>query len=194
MNIASYLILSSLMILFSYLIFRVVVRRDYAKKSRLSAFSTILECLVFCLHANFSYTFLPAKWPDIPTLPDNELHSTLGLGILSIGLVITLWSMINLGLREVLGQKANSLYRSGFYQYSRNPQIISYGLVIIGFAILWPSIYSLGWILMYGAIAHMMVLTEEEHLVRIFGTEYLNYCKEVSRYLAWPKKKYNSTI
>jgi protein-S-isoprenylcysteine O-methyltransferase Ste14 len=188
MNIASYLILSSLMVLFGYLVFRVVVRRDYARKGRLSAFSTILECLVFFLHANLSYTFLPTKWPDFPSLPDNELHSILGLGILAIGLMITLWSIIILGLREALGQKAESLYRSGFYQYSRNPQIVSYGLAIIGLAFLWPSIYGLGWILIYGAIAHIMVRTEEEHLVRIFGTEYQNYCEEVPRYLTWPNK------
>jgi len=187
MEIASYLILSSLMILFSYLVFRVAVRRDYERKGRLSAFSTLLECLVFFLHANFSYTFLPARWPAFPPLPDNEFHKAVGLGILAIGIVITLWSMISLGLRRALGQQTGSLYRSGFYQYSRNPQIVAYGLAVIGFALLWPSIYGLGWILIYSALAHMMVRTEEEHLRRVFGSKYENYCQEVPRYLPWPR-------
>lgn len=186
MNIASYLILSSLMLLFGYLVFRVAVRRDYERKGRLSAVSILLECLVFFLHANLSYTFLPAKWPVLPSLPDNEFYSALGLSFLAIGLMITLWSMISLGVRKALGQQTDSLYRSSFYQYSRNPQIVAYGLAVIGFALLWPSIYGLGWILIYGAIAHMMVRTEEEHLGRMFGSEYRNYCEEVPRYLPWP--------
>jgi len=186
MKIASYLSLLSLVVLFGYLVFRVAVRRDYERKGRLSAFSTLLEGLIFFLHANLSYTFLPARWPAFPSLPDNEFHNAVGLGILAIGIVITLWSMISLGLCRALGQQTGSLYRSGFYQYSRNPQVIAYSLVVIGFALLWPSIYGLGWILVYGAIVHMMVRTEEEHLGRIFSSEYEDYCKEVPRYLPWP--------
>lgn len=186
MNIASYLILSSLMVLFGYLVFRVAVRRDYEREGRLSAFSTVLEFLVFALHANLSYTFLPAQWPALPSLPDKEFHSALGLGIIAIGLVITLWSMSSLGFRGALGQQTDSLYRSGFYQYSRNPQIVAYCLVVIGFALLWPSMYGLGWILIYGVIAHMMVRTEEEHLARKFGSEYESYRAEAPRYLPWP--------
>jgi len=42
MKIASYLILSSLMVLFGYLVFRVTVRREYERRDRLSALSTSL--------------------------------------------------------------------------------------------------------------------------------------------------------
>ncbi len=187
MRPVSYFAMSSLMILLSYLVFRVRVRRDYERGGGLSAVSTFLECLVFCLHANLCYTFIPAEWPALPSLPGNEFHSAVGWGILAIGIVATLWSMISLGLRKALGQETGSLYRSGFYQYSRNPQIVVYGLVVIGVAFLWPSMYGLGWILIYGAIAHMMVRTEEEHLGRIFGSEYKHYCEEVPRYLPWPR-------
>lgn len=188
MKIGSYLILSSLMVLFSYLVFRVIVRKEYEKRGRLSAFATLLECLVFALHANLSYTFLPAKWPTLPSLPDNEFHSAVGFGILVIGVVVTLWSMISLGLLKALGERTGSLYRSGFYRYSRNPQVVAYGLVVIGFALLWPSLYGLGWILIYGAIAYMMVRAEEEHLGRTFGLEYEHYCEKVPGYLPWPRR------
>jgi len=183
MKIAPYLILSSLMVLFGYLVFRVVVRREYERRGRLSAFSTSLECLVFALHANLSYTFLPASWPTLPSFPDNEFQSAVGFGTIAIGAVVTLWSMIGLGLRTALGQETGRLDRSGFYRYTRNPQIVAYSVVVIGSALLWPSIYSLGWILIYGAMAHMMVQTEEEHLERVFGSEYEHYREEVPRYL-----------
>ncbi len=185
MTAVSYSALASLMIFSSYLVFRVVVRGDYERRGRLSAVSTLLECLVFGLHANFSYTFLPARWPALPSLPPDKLHSAVGLGILAMGIVATIWAMVSLGLRKALGQQAGGLCRSSFYGYSRNPQIVIYGLVIIGVAFLWPSMYSLGWVLMYGAIAHMMVRTEEEHLGRIFEQEYKRYLEEVPRYLPW---------
>lgn len=187
MKPATYLVLSSLLILASYLVFRVRVRRDYQRGDRLSLVSTLLECLVFCLHANLSYTFLRARWPALPSLPENEFHRAFGLSILAISIAIVLGSAIDLGVRKTFGQQTDNLYRSGFYQYTRNPQIVAYGLAIIGAASLWPSVYGLGWILLYGAIAHMMVLTEEEHLGRRFGSEYERYCREVPRYLPWPR-------
>jgi len=186
MKFGSYLILSSLMVLFGYLVFRVIVRKEYERRGRLSALSALLECLVFALHANLSYTFLPARWPSLPSLPDYEFHRAVGLVIFAIGIAVTLWSMISLGLPKALGKRTGSLHRSGFYRYSRNPQVVAYSLVVIGFALLWPSLYGMGWILIYVAIAHMMVRTEEEHLGRTFGSEYEHYCKEVPRCFPWP--------
>jgi protein-S-isoprenylcysteine O-methyltransferase Ste14 len=40
--------------------------------------------------------------------------------------------------------------------------------------------------LMYRAIAHMMVLTEEEHLLDVYDEEYERYCERVPRYLGFP--------
>ena len=187
MKIGSYLILSSLMVLFGYLIFRVKVRKEYERRGRLSAFSASLECLVFALHANLSYTFLPARWPTLPSLPDREFHSAVGFAIFAIGTILTLWSMISLGFPKALGERTGNLNRSGFYRYSRNPQLVAYSLVLIGLALLWPSLYGLGWIQIYGAMAHMMVRTEEEHLGRTFRSEYEHYCDEVPRYLLWSR-------
>ncbi len=188
MNPLSYIALSLLLILSSYLVFRVQVRRDYERRGKLSAVSSLLEFLVFGLHANLSYAFLPAGWPGLPTLPSIGLHSAVGLGVLAVGIVATLWSMSGLGFGKALGREAGGLHRSGFYRYSRNPQIVAYGLVIIGVAFLWPSLYGLGWVLIYGAVGHMMIRTEEEHLGRVFGAEYKRYCEEVPRYLPWPAR------
>lgn len=186
--ITSFLILSSLVVLFGYWVFGVVVRREYERRDGLSAFAAALEFLVFALHANLSYTFLPARWPDLPSLPEIEVHSAAGLALVTFGLVVTLWSMIGLGLPTALGRQTGSLYRSGFYRHTRNPQIVAYGLVVVGLALVWPSVYGLGWVLIYGALAHMMVRTEEEYLERIYGSEYKDYCVEVPRYLPWPRR------
>jgi protein-S-isoprenylcysteine O-methyltransferase Ste14 len=56
-------------------------------------------------------------------------------------------------------------------------------LLVIGAVVLWPSCYALGWVVLYGIVAHMMVLTEEDHLRDVFGEEYERYCGRVPRYL-----------
>ena len=184
MNIYLYLILNLTALVFGYYVFRVSVRRDYESKGELSKYSTTLEFLIFALHANLSYTFIPAKWPLLPPLPENKLLLGFGFGLMALGLIMTLWTMSGLGFKKTLGHNQHSgLKRTGFYNYVRNPQIVFYSIIIIGLAMLWPSLYALGWLLVYAAIAHMMVRTEEEHLLRVFGDEYREYCKEAGRYL-----------
>jgi protein-S-isoprenylcysteine O-methyltransferase Ste14 len=83
----------------------------------------------------------------------------------------------------------DGLTKKGPYRISRNPQILSGYLLIIGTSLQRPSLYSLGWVLMYALITHWMIATEEEHLARIYGEEYEKYCLEVPRYLFSSKKK-----
>ncbi len=187
MKFAWFFMLSFLLILFNYFVFRVVVRKSYARTHRLSLLSILLQSLVFALHANLSYTFLPTAWPTLPPLPSSVFHSTVGLGILGVGLITTIWAMSGLGFRKAIGQRAGGLHNSGIYRYSRNPQLICYGLALVGVTALWPSFYGLAWLLIYAVIVHMMVRTEEQHLRETFGSEYEQYCREVPRYLAFPK-------
>jgi protein-S-isoprenylcysteine O-methyltransferase Ste14 len=60
--------------------------------------------------------------------------------------------------------------------------VLSCALIVIGYALLWPTWHSLGWVLLYALIAHVMVITEEEHLRGVHGEAYLRYCQRVPRY------------
>lgn len=179
----SFFLYSVLLLAATYLIFRVIIRRDYARRQRLSWYSTLLEVLVFLLHANLSYLFVPAAWPALPALGSNRLLNTIGFVLIAVGLAIVITAMTRLGFPITLGSAAVSLRLSGLYALSRNPQIVGYGLVIIGYALLWLSLYSLVWILLYAVIAHWMVITEEEYLLALHGEEYRRYCQAVPRYL-----------
>jgi protein-S-isoprenylcysteine O-methyltransferase Ste14 len=53
-----------------------------------------------------------------------------------------------------------------------------------GIALLWPSWYALGWVILWMVMFHLMVLSEEEHLRNIYGEEYHQYCEKVPRYLS----------
>ena len=86
------------------------------------------------------------------------------------------------GLRPALGWQPDHLVQEGPYRYSRNPQLV-------GGAVLWPSIYALGWVLLWGIIAHWMATTEEEHLRNLFGEAYERYTRRVPRYFGLPRRR-----
>jgi protein-S-isoprenylcysteine O-methyltransferase Ste14 len=100
------------------------------------------------------------------------------------GLLVIAIGMVQLGLRNIFGQGSKNLKQTGFYGFSRNPQILGCWLYVIGFTVLWPSWYTLGWACLFVIIAHVMVLTEEEYLHQIFGETYQHYTDHVPRYLS----------
>lgn len=91
--------------------------------------------------------------------------------------------MFRLGVLRSLGHGTKELEQSSLYRITRNPQALACALYVIGFAMLWPSWYSEGWAFLYFVLIHVMVLTEEEHLLRTYGQQYKVYCKQVPRYI-----------
>jgi protein-S-isoprenylcysteine O-methyltransferase Ste14 len=179
-----YYIIGSVFLLISgYFLFRVLVRNDYLKKGRLSYFTSFLELLFFALHANFFYVFIPVKWPNLPSLAENQFQYFSSLFWMTTGLAILLLSLLPLGFFRVMGLKSHRLKTTGLYKYSRNPQVIGYFLILIGFSISYPSLYSLGWLIVFSIVVHRMVLTEEEYLEKKYKDIYSDYRLKVPRYV-----------
>lgn len=179
MTLTVYLIFACLLLAAAWVVFRVFVRRDYRRLGRLSWPTSLLETLVFCLWGSFTWIDLPPDWP--PSYVSPALRA-IGWILVAVGLALTLISMGWLGFRRSFGQEANQLRQSGLYAKTRNPQILACALAVIGYATLWPSWHTLGWILLYAATAHIMVFTEEEHLRDLHGQAYERYCQRVPRY------------
>ena len=177
----AYIISSIILILLSFLVFRVVVRKDYLNKGRLSPISYVLEILIFALHANFAYVFLPVDWPDIPHFPDNKIITYSSTVTIVVGLCILIYAFLNLGYQPSLGMDKNKLNVNGIYQHSRNPQLVGYGIILFGFFILYSSWYSFGWFLIYLIISYFMIMSEEEFLKMKYQEEYKEYCNNVPR-------------
>lgn len=186
MEILRFLIASILVILYSFFVFRVIIRRAYKKNRSLKWFITTLQVLVFFFHGCLAYIFLPARWYSIPSLSENPGLSIPGLVLIGLSLFLLLVSMGVLGYTKTMGLELKSLNETGFYRFSRNPQLIFYNFLLIGFAFIWPSWYTIPWILVYCVLAHMMVLTEEENLQRTFGKSFEDYCRRVPRYFRFP--------
>jgi len=177
-----YLLSLSALIAISIVILRVIVRRDYLRRGRLSVGSAALQAFVFFVFGGFPSIYLPSEWPVSHV---NLPLRVIGLTSITIGLGILLLGMFRLGILRSLGLQTGVLKESSSYRLTRNPQILGCVLYVIGFIILWPSWYALGWGLSLIAILHVMALTEEEHLRNTYGQDYEQFCNRVPRYLGY---------
>ena len=180
-----YLISACALLMVACVIFRVLVRGDYQRVGRLRPLTVFLELLVWSAFVCFPCMYNPSDWwlVWLGETPVGPLLKITGSVLIVVGLALVITAMFTLGARRTMGQAGEVLERRGLYQVSRNPQILGFGLAVAGIALLWPSWYALGWVVLYGFIAHMMVLSEEEHLLNQYGEEYTWYCERVPRYL-----------
>jgi len=117
--------------------------------------------VIFTLWASFMYLGLPAGWPASRVSP-----------------IVRVIAWISFA-----GGAANVLRQSGLYGVTKNPQIVGLGLLVVASTVLWPSWHAVVSVVLYAAIAHVLVLTEEEHLRERCGNEYARYWRQVPRYL-----------
>ena len=181
-----YFLLATILLAAAYIVFRKIVRNDYLEKGNLTWFSSLLQLLVFVALMCFPYLYNPPEWPwfwKIDMASDTG-YIIIGFITIILGMTIAFGTMIWFGLRRAFGILASGIIQSGPYRISRNPQIIGGYLLVIGAGIQWPSLYSFGWVILYGLIGHMMIITEEEYLGKWYGEEYIEYCDNVPRYLS----------
>jgi protein-S-isoprenylcysteine O-methyltransferase Ste14 len=184
-----YLAAACLLLVTAWVVFRMLVRRSYRERGRLTPLVGFLELLVWLLYVAFPTLYNPLDWwvvwfADPPVGP---VLTLIGSALVVVGMGSAVAAMLSLGMGVVMGQQSGGLKQTGWYGLSRNPQIVGGGLAVIGVALLWPSWYALGWVAIGATIAHMMVLTEEEHLRRTLGESYHAYCHSVPRYTGLPR-------
>ena len=175
-----YLISSVLLLLVAFVTFRILVRRDYLTRGRLTPLSIFFEYAVFFLWAYFAYQDWPSAGSTSQVGP--VLRGTAWV-LIVVGIGISVIAMARLGIRRLHGLDSQVLEGSGLYRVTRNPQIVGSGLAVVGYSMYWPSWHTAGWVVLYLAICHLMRLTEEEHLRSAFGEQYVRYCERVPRYL-----------
>jgi len=180
-----YLLLAALLLVFAYIVFRRIGRRDYLQKGRLTWLSSFLQLLVFLGVLLFPYMYNPPGWAYFWELqrPASYPLAILGSILIICGFVAAFGTMAWFGLGRAFGLKVEDLAHSGPYRISRNPQILGMYLLVIGVSLQYPSWYAVGWIVLCGIICHWMILSEEEFLRAKFGQQYESYCEQTPRYL-----------
>jgi len=174
------------LLLAAYLVFRVIARRDYLRRGKLGLVSTALESLIWGPFFAFPYFF------NQPGALVSEILDYTGWALIVVGVGAVVLAMGSLGFRRSCGQEVNSLRTAGLYRVTRNPQIVLGFLIVLGVIVRRPSWYTVAWVLLYGVMAHLMVMTEEEHLRDVFGGTYDEYCRRVPRYL-WLRRPVNDS-
>jgi protein-S-isoprenylcysteine O-methyltransferase Ste14 len=175
------LLFSGAFLLFTYIVFRVKFKKDYKNIQRLSPISSVLGVLVFFIHANSYYLIVPTKWLNFPQMPENQTIIIIFTIILGIGIIVLFLSWFRLGTKTSMGVDKNKLQTHGLYKYSRNPQLVGYGLILVSFVILYFSYLSLIWFLLYIISTYFMIKSEEEFLKEKYKDEYKIYCRQVPR-------------
>ncbi len=160
---------------------------DYHSQGKLSTFGSVLHVLVYIIHGMFMGFCLWGGW--FSTKIEVNFLTIMGILISVGGLILTITGMnFFRSLRKHTGVEPGHLDTSGLYSWSRNPQFVGYGILLIGLSIIWYNTWVWAGIASYILLIYAMALIEEEHLLAIFGQEYAEYCKRVPRFLAISKK------
>jgi uncharacterized membrane protein HdeD (DUF308 family) len=105
-----YLLSALLLLIAAFVIFRVIVRRDFRRRGRLSWASTLLESMIWGPCFGFPSTYNPPSWPAF-WLRDRDIHPWLryaGIILIVVGITLTFAAMASLGLRRSLGQEVSA--------------------------------------------------------------------------------------
>jgi len=167
-----------------YLVFTPLIllylRREYRARGKLSWIGSILHFLLYAPHAMFSCVM---AWGTEGIAPLGPL-AWIGVPLMILGLGITIYAM---DLFQVfsrwVGSQTPGLQTGGLYRFSRNPQFVGYGLLILGYVVAWWNAWAWLGMLSYCILVYAVARVEEEHLARVYGEAYREYCARVRRFL-----------
>jgi protein-S-isoprenylcysteine O-methyltransferase Ste14 len=182
MQTVVYLLLFVFFIVGAYWVFRVVVKRDYERLNRLSAPTSLLELLIWCFFMVYPSLYSPEDWALVWLYTETPTQ-IIGLVLVVIGALAAFGTMAWFGIRRAMGLLVDRLVTNGVYRFSRNPQIVGGALMALGAALQSGTWYAAGWLVVYAVMGHLMVMSEEEHLLAVYGEEYRQYYQKTPRYL-----------
>jgi len=113
-----------------------------------------------------------------------ESLNILSITLASIGLLIILISLINLGSSTSLGVPSeNTKFKeNGLYKFSRNPMYLGFNFLTISSFIFTANLLILVMGISSLAVYHFIILGEERFLEQRFEQKYTQYMKKVRRY------------
>ncbi len=159
------------------------VERDYETRGRLSPEASATGWTLYLLHATL--TLLAIRRPERP-LPVGK-DPAVALGDASV--LFGSW-LFAFGVREfrsfeqMSGLETGNLVKTGPYRFSRNPQVVGWGLALLGATLAGRSAGALLLVAIFFLVHRSYLATEERHLERTFGDEYRRYRDTAPRFLS----------
>ena len=130
------------------------------------------------------------RMPDLRA-PATIPLATIGALLIAGGLGLMIWTVTlfdrvgkgTLGVGAVLGEPVHLVVR-GPYRHVRNPMITGVLCILLGEAAITASSWLLGWFAIFLAFQLIAIrFWEEPHLVKRFGSEYVDYRRNVPRWI-----------
>ncbi len=149
--------------------------------------SILLSTIIYVL-ISLRLTILKPDWIIEINFYSIFYVKLFGIIFISIGFVFGILSLIAMKNSWRVGIKYNQktdLVLTGIYKISRNPYFLSYDILILGYILIFPSIILLILYIILVITFHYMILEEEKYLESVHGDSYLEYKKEVGRYLTF---------
>jgi protein-S-isoprenylcysteine O-methyltransferase Ste14 len=109
----------------------------------------------------------------------------VALSLWASGFMLLFIGRLGLGESFRIGspREQTRLHVNGLFRISRNPMYLGvYGTLLASVLYtLNPFLFFIG--IFVAAVHHKIVLAEEQHLKKVFGEQYAQYCRRVRRYL-----------
>ncbi len=159
------------------------VRWEYRKRDKLTLLGLALICAMF---------FVPNLILEYATtyqMPSNLLDY-VGIFVGGFGIALCLISIAFFrSMLKTMCLDEGKLTTAGPYRWSRNPQYMGWFFFLLGFALNDWSLWCLAALLVSAVSLHLLILVEEEHLFRVFGEPYIEFCRKVPRYAGFSKER-----
>jgi protein-S-isoprenylcysteine O-methyltransferase Ste14 len=113
------------------------------------------------------------------------LSKWIALGIWAAGFLLLFVGRFGLGDSFRIGspKESTSLRVKGLFRFSRNPMYLGVFATLLAAVLHTLNPLVLLLVIFVVAVHHRIVLAEEQHLRKVFGEEYTDYCRQVRRYL-----------
>ena len=150
----------------------------------IEATASILFFVIF-IGAALSISFFKLSFGEVHFFT-NSFNIILGLLLLILNLSVSAASLVN--LRDswrvgVLENQKTELIISGIYRFTRNPYFVSYILMFAAYTIILQNLILFGFSIIGILFIYKMIRKEEDYLYSEHGDAYLQYKKNVPRYL-----------
>lgn len=160
--------------------------RDYEAQGRLSPQASATGWALYALHAGLTLAAARHVGRPLPMVKASAV--AMGGALALLGSWFFVWGVREFSTFEQMsGVETGHLVKSGPYRYSRNPQVVGWGLALLGAALAGRSREALLLVAAFFAVHRPYLAAEERHLERAFGEEYRRYRANVPRFLGLPR-------
>ena len=144
-------------------------------------FALIVAAVIAYSSSNMVYEYLvPITWMQ------HQGFKIIGLILLLVSLVWTLFAQSQMGKSWRIGIDTNhrtELIKGGVFRFSRNPIFLGMIATITGLFLVIPNALTLVAFTLGVVLIQIQVRLEEDYLKTVHGEHYLEYCRNVRRWL-----------